>query len=79
MFKKLKEGINKLKYTLFKDNRVALIKLEGIIIDSGYFPMASKTIESLKEVKKLGIKTVVLRINSPGGTVGASQEIYSEI
>lgn len=79
MFKKLKEGINKLKYTLFKDNRVALIKLEGIIIDSGYFPMASKTIESMKEVKTLGIKTVVLRINSPGGTVGASQEIYSEI
>lgn len=79
MFKKLKEGINKLKYTLFKDKRVALIKLEGVIIDSGYFPMASKIIESLKEVKELGIKTVVLRINSPGGTVGASQEIYSEI
>jgi len=79
MFKKLKTRMNKIKYSLFKDNRIALIKLEGIIIDSGYLPGASRIIESLKEVKKLGIKTIVLRINSPGGTVGASQEIYTEI
>ena len=79
MFKKLKDCINKIKYTLFEDNRIALIKLEGVILDSGYLPGASKVIESLKETKKLGIKTIVLRINSPGGTVGASQEIYTEI
>lgn len=79
MFKKLKDCINKIKYTLFEDNRIALIKLEGVILDSGYLPGASKIIESLKETKKLGIKTIVLRINSPGGTVGASQEIYTEI
>jgi len=79
MFKKLKSGINKLKYTLFQDKRVALIKLEGVILDSGYLPTSSKIIESLKEAKTLGIKTIVFRINSPGGTVGASQEIYTEI
>jgi protease IV len=79
MFKKLKDGINKIKYTLLKDNRIALIKLEGIILDSGYLPTSSKIIESLKEAKTLGIKNIVLRINSPGGTVGASQEIYTEI
>jgi protease IV len=79
MFKKLKSGWDKIKYTLFKDNRIALIKLEGIILDSGYLPSASKIIESFKDAKKLGIKTIVLRINSPGGTVGASQEIYKEI
>ena len=79
MFKKLKDGINKIKYTVFKDKRIALIKLEGIILDSGYLSGSSKIIESLKNVKTLGIKTIVLRINSPGGTVGASQEIYTEI
>ncbi len=79
MFKKLAKGLNKAKYTLFKDNRIALIKLEGVILDSGYLPSASKVIECLKDVKRLGIKTIVLRINSPGGTVGASQEIYQEI
>ena len=79
MFKKLKDGINKIKYTVFKDKRIALIKLEGIILDSGYLSSSSKIIESLKNVKTLGIKTIVLRINSPGGTVGASQEIYTEI
>ena len=79
MCKKLKEKINKIKYTIFKDKRIALIKLEGVILDSGYLPGSSKVIESLKDVKKLGIKTIVLRINSPGGTVGASQEIYTEI
>jgi len=79
MCRKLKDGINKIKYSLFKDNRIALIKLEGIILDSGYLSTSSKIIESLKNAKKLGIKTMVLRINSPGGTVGASQEIYTEI
>ncbi len=79
MFKKLKKCINKIKYALFEDNRIALVKLEGIIFDANYFPVASKVLESLKEVKKQGIKTMVLRINSLGGTVGASQEIYTEI
>jgi len=79
MCEKLKNAINKIKYTLLKDKRIALIKLEGVILDSGYLPSSSRVIDSLKDVKKLGIKTIVLRINSPGGTVGASQEIYTEI
>lgn len=74
-----KKQIKKFKYTLFQDNRVALVKIEGIIIDISNFPMATKVIESINEVKKQGIKTVVIRINSPGGTVGASQEIYNAI
>jgi protease-4 len=79
MCKKLIENFNKTKYKLFKDNRIALIKLEGIIIDSNYMPGASKILESFKEAKEMGIKTIVFRVNSPGGTVGASQEIYNEI
>lgn len=76
---KLCKFCKKLKYKLIKDNRVALIKLEGIIIDSNIAPVASKLIECFDQVKKQNIKAVVFRINSPGGTVGASQEIYSAI
>lgn len=79
MIKSIKAGFNKLKYGLFEDNRVGIIKLEGIILDTGSFPVATKIIESIKTAKKLEIKNIVLRINSPGGTVGASQEIYREL
>lgn len=75
MFKLLK----KIKSNLFKDKRVALIKLEGIIIDSNYVPVVSKITELFEEVKKQGIKSLVLRINSPGGTVAASQELHDAI
>jgi len=73
------KSISKMKYKLFKDNRVALVKLEGIIIDAGNLPVATKLIDTFESVKKQGIKAMVLRINSPGGTVGASQEIYQAI
>ncbi len=79
MIKKIKAGYEKIKYGLLSDNRVGIIKIEGIILDTGTFPVASKIIESFKTAKKLGVKNIVLRINSPGGTVGASQEIYREI
>lgn len=76
---KLKARLNKIKYCLFEDNRVGIIKLEGIILDTGPLSFASKIIESFDMAKKQGINNIVLRINSPGGTVGASQEIYREI
>jgi len=79
MLKNFKYFFKKNKYKLFSDKRIALIKLDGIIIDSVNLPVVSKITESFDMVKKLGIKTVVLRINSPGGTVGASQEIYNAI
>lgn len=75
----IKQKIKKIKYKLFEDKRVALVKIEGIIIDIANFPMATKVIESINEIKEQGIKTAVIRINSPGGTVGASQEIYNAI
>ncbi|MEI7475736.1 MAG: signal peptide peptidase SppA [bacterium] len=73
---------NKFKKTLnkiFNDKRVALIKLEGIIIDNSSLPVATKLIECFENAEEQGIKNIVLRINSPGGTVGASQEIHRAI
>lgn len=56
------------------DNRIALIKIEGVILDS------EGTIEEIKRYKdSAGIKAIVLRINSPGGGVVPSQEIYEEV
>lgn len=54
--------------------RIAVLEVEGIILDSKPY------LESLSKIKKDDrIKAVVLRIDSPGGAVGPSQEIYSEI
>jgi protease-4 len=58
----------------FLDNRIALIKIEGVILDS------TDTIEELRRYKdSSGIKAIILRINSPGGGVVPSQEIYEEV
>jgi protease-4 len=51
--------------------RVAVIKVKGAIIDPE--PVVSK-VQSVKEDKS--VKALVLRVDSPGGSVGASQEIY---
>ncbi|MEW6054016.1 MAG: signal peptide peptidase SppA [Nitrospirota bacterium] len=54
--------------------RIAVIRVEGPILDS------KNTIEELKEyVKDPSVKAVVLRIDSPGGAVAPSQEIYEEV
>ena len=54
--------------------KVALINVSGIIIDS------SGVVEELKEhAKNSSIKAIVIRVNSPGGAVAPSQEIYQEI
>ncbi len=55
-------------------DKVALLSVEDVILDSKVY------LESITIIKKdKDIKALVLRINSPGGAVGPSQEIYSEI
>jgi protease-4 len=57
-----------------ESQRVALIRVEGIIMDS------KNAIDELKEYSKDPfIKAIVLRIDSPGGAVAPSQEIYEEV
>jgi len=54
--------------------RLALLRVEGPILDS------KDVIDELKTyVKDPSIKAIVLRIDSPGGAVAPSQEIYEEI
>ncbi len=77
-----KEG-GQLVSTLLGD-KVAVIGLEGVITDDFYnkSPFATKLNaaavkkELLDAAEKSTVKGVLLRVNSPGGTVGASQELY---
>ena len=65
--------------TLFQKNiplgsRLALIRIEGPILDS------KDAVDELKEyTKDKSVKAIVLRIDSPGGAVAPSQEIYEEV
>lgn len=53
---------------------VGLLHLEGTILNAEDF------VEQVDQARKdRGIKAVVLRVESPGGAVGASQEIYSAL
>lgn len=57
-----------------KNAAIAVVEVEGTIMD------AKKTIRKLlkaEEDKK--IKAIIVRVNSPGGAVGPTQEIYEEI
>lgn len=53
---------------------IAVIEIEGVITES--LPV----LEQIREIRDNSqIKAVVVRVNSPGGAVGASQEIYLEL
>ncbi len=55
-------------------NGVGLVEVKGMIIDS------RETVRQLRYfLKKDDIKSVVLRVDSPGGVVAPSQEIYEEV
>jgi protease-4 len=55
-------------------NQVVVLDLEGLIADSRDF------VEQLNSYGRSGaVRAVVLRVNSPGGGVAASQEIYEAI
>jgi protease IV len=57
-----------------RDGKIGVIEIEGAITD---MKEAMEDVVRFKE--EASIKGVILRINSPGGAVGPTQEIYSEI
>lgn len=58
----------------FSGTQVAVLDLEGTIVDSRGF------IDQLKEYgNRPAVRAVVIRINSPGGGVASSQEVYESI
>ena len=70
----------------FKGERISAIKLEGVISDSEGSSFFRNTTSSssvldliIKATKDSSVKGIILRINSPGGTVAASQELYRAV
>ena len=54
--------------------RVAVVEIEGIIVDG------SSAVRELREhAENPAVKAVVLRVNSPGGVVAPTQEIFAAI
>src|SRR5262245_33714774 len=55
-------------------NQIALIDVEGILLDSKEFT------DQLKDYgNQSGVKAVVVRVNSPGGGVVAAQEMFEAV
>jgi protease-4 len=61
-------------WSFMTGDKVAVLPVTGLIADS------ENTIEQLRKfAKDDSVKAIVIRINSPGGGVGPSQEIYEEV
>ena len=57
-----------------KKEGVGIIELKGVI----YSP--EEVIENLVAFREAeNVKAIVLRVDSPGGTVGAAQEVFEEV
>lgn len=57
-----------------KNAPIAVVEVDGVIMDS------KATIKKLlKAEKDKKIKAIIVRVNSPGGAVGPTQEVYEEI
>jgi protease-4 len=62
------------KSGLFSEGSVGIVEINGVIMDS---KKTLKTLERFEEEDE--IKAVVVRLNSPGGAVAPSQEIYEAV
>jgi protease-4 len=61
-------------FSFLQGEKVAVLPISGLITDS------EATIEQLKKfAKDDSVKAIVVRLNTPGGGVGPSQEIYEEV
>lgn len=73
-FIKSEEQISSEYSTSESENKVAILKITGAIFQS------ETVLKKIRKIRKeKSVKSVVLRLNSPGGGVGASQEIYEEL
>lgn len=58
----------------FGDNKIGVVELSGVILES------KSLIEQLQRfAESASIRAIILRIDSPGGGVAASQEIFNEV
>lgn len=68
VFRRPVDGIN------LGSEKIAVIKVKGVIKEAdGYLKLLNRA------EKEKSIKAVILRVNSPGGVVGACQEIHDKV
>ena len=68
-----------LKISTFS-NAVLHLRLEGLMQEGGNFSSISLLLDQLKQAEtNSNIKAILLEINSPGGTVGASKRLYEAL
>lgn len=67
-------------------DKIGLVKIYGLISvmpsrGPSVFGLrgSDRIVQQIKRLRKMRVKAVVIRINSPGGTIGACQEIVEEI
>ena len=61
-------------YKNTKNQSIAVLKIEGVISES------EKILKTIRDIRDNdNIKAIILRINSPGGLVAPSQEIFQEV
>jgi protease-4 len=63
-----------LKERNFGKPQIGVLKIKGVIVDAEEYLMSLR-----KLARNRNVKAIVVRINSPGGSVGAAQEIYEEL
>ncbi|PKL75958.1 MAG: signal peptide peptidase SppA, partial [Candidatus Melainabacteria bacterium HGW-Melainabacteria-1] len=81
------EENSSLSSSLFKEHAdLGVIVIEGTIMhkaeSSGFGSSGAasdRIVEAIRRAEKDGVKGLLLKINSPGGTAAASQSVYSEI
>lgn len=81
---KNKSNINKIINSGY--NKVAIIELSGVISstpDKNILSDENSSLSALKAINEAesdkSVKGIIIRINSPGGTVGMSQRLYSAV
>ncbi len=81
-----KDSVQSSSKIISNANKIAVIELEGAIAssyDSSFFSSDNSAASALKSLQSAAdendIKGVILKINSPGGTVAMSQNIYNQI
>lgn len=73
-YKSYRESGEKLDKHSFSKNEILHLEIKGVIMNG------KKFLEQLKRYKSdVSVKAIVIDINSPGGAVGPSQEIFREI
>jgi protease-4 len=69
-----KKGMSSRKTAIFGGGEVGVLEVKGVIMDS------DDILDQIRELKERDrVKAVIVRIDSPGGGVAASQEIYEEL